>query len=347
MLNQLLSRMHSESVVRRYGLAVAIVGTIIFFRLLLQRVLGQEVPFLMLFVAVLLSAGFGGLGPGLLATLLGAMATIVLVLSPRHTFYLDRADLLPTLRFLVEGFLISVLGAGFDLARRRAQESEAQTRRLEQRILDISDDERRRIGQDLHDGLGQHLTGVAFLTKALQQRLISRSLPEAEDATKIASLVSESIGQTRALARGLAPVGLEGGGLAASLAQLATSTSTVFGVRCVLRADPTLEIEDLQIASHLYRIVQEAVTNAVRHAKANSIEIDMYSSGEALRLTIEDNGVGIPAVAENAGMGLQIMTFRAKMIGGSLAVLRREGGGTVVACTIPIKSDVRNIHDDQ
>ena len=136
---------------------------------------------------------------------------------------------------------------------------------LSRRILDISDAERRRIGQDLHDGLGQHLTGVAFLSKALQQRLAGKSLPEAADATKIAALVSESIGQTRALAKGLAPVGLEDGGLhfrpvAACRRHAVFSTSTA-PVSC----DDELELPDLARATHLYRIAQEAVNNAVRH----------------------------------------------------------------------------------
>lgn len=344
MLTRALIRMTPKTWLGRYMVAIGSVSIVITLRLVLNPIVGDEFPFLLLFTAVLLSAGFGGLGPGLLATFIGAIATILLLINPNHTLWIDdRTELLAVLRFAIEGFLISILGAGLDSARRRAMQSEAETRRLEQRLLDISDDERRRIGQDLHDGLGQHLTGVAFLTKALQQRLTSKALPESEEATKIAGLVSESIVQTRALARGLAPVGLEGGGLAASLTQLATSTSTVFGVRCVFRGDSSIELNDLGLATHLYRIAQEAITNAVRHGKAKRIDVDLDRLDASFQLSIEDDGVGITPGLPNGGMGLQIMQFRAKMLNGSLEILRRNSQGTRIACVVPIQGGERKV----
>src|SRR5262245_47516393 len=190
MINRVIDQVTPSSWLSRYAVAVASVVGVMLLRQVLNPVVGTEVPFLLLFSAVLVSAGLGGLGPGLFATFLGAIATILFVFDADPASWMDnRAELLATIRFLVEGVLIRFLGAGLNSARRRAQQSESETRRLEQRMLDIGDDERRRIGLDLHDGLGQHLTGVAFLTKALQQRLISKSLPEAEDATKIAALV--------------------------------------------------------------------------------------------------------------------------------------------------------------
>jgi len=333
----------------RYGLAVAAVAAALLLRLALGRLLGEETPFLLQFAAVLVAAGFGGLGPGILATLLGALASSLLFLSPRFQFrFTDAPDTLRLLLFLGEGLFISVLGARLQIARQRAEQSEAQTRQLEQRILDISEEERRRIGQDLHDGLGQQLTGVAFLSKALQQRLAAKGLPEAADATSIARLVSESIGQTRALARGLAPVGLEHGDLAAALTQLASATSSVFGVECDCRCDEQVLLSNLAVATHLYRIAQEAVNNAIRHGKAARIVIGLEVASSTgpdgrLRLWIEDDGIGIDSPpgqlrrADDArdGLGLQIMSFRAKMIGAELQIRRRAGGGTIVTCSAP------------
>lgn len=322
----------------RYGVAVASICVALLLRVLFEKFIGEEIPLLLLFTAVLLSAGFGGLGPGLTATLLGAIASYFRGTPPHFDFSMsDPQQTVRLVRFLIEGLFISALGTVLQAARRRAEESEAQARRLEQEILDISDDERRRIGQDLHDGLGQHLTGVAFLSKALEQRLINQSSPETEQATQIVKLVSQSIGQTRALARGLAPIGLEDGGLPAALNQLAATTTSVFGMECACACSETSDVEDIAQAIHLYRIAQEAVNNAVRHAQATRIDIALMGSNGNVILQIEDNGTGINRAEGREGMGLQIMSFRARMIGGSLAIGRRETGGTSVTCTVPIE----------
>jgi signal transduction histidine kinase len=328
----------TRSALARYAVAAATVMAAVALRLILERFTeNQSTPFLLLFAAVLVSSAFGGLWPGLLATLFGALASDYFFIGQvRYSFAMSLPETMQVLLFMVEGIFISVLGARLQAARRRAERSEAEARQLEQKILDISDAERRRIGQDLHDGLGQHLTGVAFLSKALQQRLAAKSLPEAADATKIAALVNESIGQSRALAKGLAPVGLEDSGLAGALSQLATSTSTVFGIECDSQCDETIDLIDLAVATHLYRIAQEAVNNAVRHGKAKQIAIELESTEHRLRLSIQDNGSGIANGSDRGGMGLQIMHFRARMIGGSLGVQRGNAGGTIVTCTAPL-----------
>jgi signal transduction histidine kinase len=329
-------------------IAIVAVLAAVVLRLLFEQLIQDETPFLLMFAAVLVSAAFGGLGPGLLATLLGAVASSLFI-EPRMRLTMSAPDAARLSLFLLEGVFISVLAARLQAARRRAEQSEAGARQLEQKILDISDAERRRIGQDLHDGLGQQLTGVAFLSKALQQRLAAKALPEAEDATKIASLVSESIGQSRALAKGLAPLGLEDGGLPVALNQLAASTTSVFGLRCTCRCDSDVEVADLAIATQLYRIAQEAVNNAIRHGKAKHVMLNLGDDGRRLRLSVEDDGIGIAAAdalsgagasedpANRDGLGLQIMRFRARMIGGSLEVSRRNGGGTLVLCVAPLR----------
>jgi len=351
--------------VARYGIALVTVAAAVALRLLLEQFTNNEsTPFLLLFAAVLVSSASGGLGPGLLATLLGALASDYFFIGAiQYSLAMTFPEAMQVLLFMVEGVFISVLGARLQAARRRAEQSEAENRLLEQKVLDVSDDERRRIGQDLHDGLGQHLTGVAFLSKALQQRLASKQLPEASDATKIATLVSESIGQTRALAKGLAPVGLEDGGLLSALTQLAAATNAVFGIECNCHCDEDLELPDLAVSTHLYRIAQEAVNNAIRHGKATQIDvlIERSLAGRSLVLSVQDNGTGFSrfgrsgagvaagngATSDNGsgnsssgeGMGLQIMNFRARMIGGSLQVQPRgANGGTIVTCTAPLPS---------
>ncbi|HVT89018.1 MAG TPA: sensor histidine kinase [Tepidisphaeraceae bacterium] len=324
----------------RYALPICSVAAAVSLRLLLENVLKsfktETTPFLLLFASVLISSGYGGLGPGLAATLLGAFANDFFFTGPRFTLGpYDFDSVVQMLLFVMEGLFIGILGARLQSARRRSEQSEAEARRLERKVLDISDQERRRIGQDLHDGLGQHLTGVAFLSKALQERLSGQSLPEAKDATKIASLVSESIGQTRALARGLSPVVLEEGGLSFALSQLVASTASVFKIRCVYSGDEQYEIEDLTVATHLYRIAQEAINNAIRHGKAKRIDVRLSPNDGLLKLEIEDDGVGISPKYKSDGLGLQIMHFRAKMIGGSLTVSAKPGGGTLVACSTP------------
>jgi signal transduction histidine kinase len=337
----MIKRLFTKRMLSNYAVVAGTVGVAVMLRIVWEKFTeNQSTPFLLLFAAVLVSSAFGGLWPGLLATVLGALASDYFFIgSVRYSFEMSVPQTMQVILFMLEGGFISVLGARLQAARRRAEHSEAEARQLEQKILDISDAERRRIGQDLHDGLGQHLTGVAFLSKALQQRLAAKSLPEAADATKIASLVSESIGQSRALAKGLAPVGLEDMGLPGALSQLAASTTSVFGIRCNCHSDEGIELLDLAMATHLYRIAQEAVNNAIRHGKATQIEIALESSDHQLRLSIVDNGSGIPLKPDGSGLGLQIMGFRAKMMNGSLAVQRHTNGGTLVTCSAPISSN--------
>jgi signal transduction histidine kinase len=337
------SRSTSGAQVWGTGLVIAIgsvAGAVVFRWVLQNFIIRDDTPFLLLFAAVLISAAFGGLIPGLLATLLAAICSILFFNDVGLSDGLDAVELTRVLLFLTESVFISVFGARLQAARRRAEASEAEARHLEQTMLDISDAERRRIGQDLHDGLGQTLTGVAFLSKALQQRLANKQLAEASDATKIASLVSESIGQTRALAKGLAPLGLEDGGLVSALTQLANATTGVFNVKCSCRCDPHIELNDLPIASHLYRIAQESVHNAIRHGNATDVQVRLDADNGTLRLSIDDNGIGITPRSDHGGMGLQIMNFRARMIGGKLSVQRREQGGTSVVCIAPVPAPV-------
>ncbi len=212
-----------------------------------------------------------------------------------------------------------------------------QQKRLQQEILAVSGREQRRIGQDLHDGLGQVLTGIGFLSRTLEKRLSSKSFPEAEDAGVITRLVNEAIGQTRGLARGLYPVTLETDGLMAALEELAATTENRFAVPCKFICDKPVAVPDSLTAIHLYRIVQEAVNNAVRHAGPRHIIISLDIEDGSCILTVRDDGAGMAAAEHHShGMGINLMQYRAKIIGAALEVQSAKGKGTSVICTFHI-----------
>jgi PAS domain S-box-containing protein len=208
-------------------------------------------------------------------------------------------------------------------------------KRLEREILDVSAREQQRIGQDLHDGLGQHLTGIAFLSKVLEQKLVAKSLGEATEAAEIAALVNQAITHTRDLARGLCPVQLEASGLVAALQELASNAESLFNVSCRFECQHSVLIHDNAVATHLYYIGQEAISNAVKHGKARHIKVGLAAKNDRITLTVKDDGIGFPDVLENhGGMGLHIMNYRARMIDASLAIQRDPSGGTTVTCSL-------------
>jgi signal transduction histidine kinase len=218
---------------------------------------------------------------------------------------------------------------------RRLASADEERKRLEQQILEISERERRRFGQDLHDGLGQHLAGIELMTQSLEQKLADKSKTEAAQAAKIAQYVRDAIRQTRSLARGLSPVELDANGLMSALHELAANVQNMFRVKCIFRCDKPVLIAENAVATHLFRIAQEAVSNAIKHGKATQIEIALTALPERLMLAVKDNGSGIAADAAPAkGMGLRIMHYRATVVGGALAVQREPNGGTTIVCSI-------------
>lgn len=212
----------------------------------------------------------------------------------------------------------------------------SKNRQLEGQVLEAGDQEQRRIGQDLHDGICQMLTAVAFLCDSLRQRLTKASPADAERAGRIKELVDRAIAESRRVARGLHPVQLEEIGLMAALRDLAESVGSIFNIRCTLVCAREVPIPDMTMATHLYRIAQEAVSNAHRHGRAAEIRISLgrLKSGH-VRLTIEDDGVGIPGERGN-GMGLAVMEYRAAAIGASLDITTSKGQGTRIVCTAPL-----------
>jgi two-component system CheB/CheR fusion protein len=206
--------------------------------------------------------------------------------------------------------------------------------RLEKQILEISDQERERIGQDLHDGLCQLLSGIKFKTTLLEQKLQSKAATEARDARAIEVLLNGAIQQARNIARGLHPVDLEARGLMSALQELSTSVADVYGIDCFCDLRHPVLVHDHLVATHLYRIAQEAINNALRHGRANRILIRL-SGGDNLCLKIQDDGSGIPSETHRKiGMGLHLMNYRARAIGASIEIAPGPRNGTIVTCRL-------------
>jgi PAS domain S-box-containing protein len=211
--------------------------------------------------------------------------------------------------------------------------------RLEKAILEVSAREQRRIGEDLHDGLGQHLTGIAFMSKVLESKLHEKSLPESCDAEKIVKLVNEAINKTRELSRGLLPVVSDAHGLMSALTRYAEEMQDLFRITCRFECGEPVLLYDVNAATHLYHIAREAVNNAIKHGNPSHVVIGLFAKNGEGTLSVQDDGKGISETSSNhAGMGLNIMNYRANMVGGSLDIRRNFTGGTSVVCLFPLRS---------
>jgi PAS domain S-box-containing protein len=221
----------------------------------------------------------------------------------------------------------------------------SERRRLEKEILNVSEEERRRIGQDLHDGLGQMLTGIGLLSQDLARQLEEEGHERADDVAEITEHVKEADQYARDLSHGLIPVDVEANGLSEALRRLAQNAERLFDVDCSFREVETVLIHNNTVATHLYRIGQEAVSNAVRHGEATDIKLILASGDEQIRLQVRDNGVGFENEdVEDSGMGIHIMNYRARIIGGTLETNSELGAGTVITCTLPKAADTADTH---
>lgn len=208
-------------------------------------------------------------------------------------------------------------------------------RKMEEELLEISGREQRRIGQDLHDGVCQYLVGIEFQTSVLVRDL-AENRAAAEHVAHLGQLLRETTRQARMLARGLCPVELESNGLMSALAELTSNSTKLFGISCRFECPDSVLITDIARATHLYRIAQEAISNAVKHGHAKLITVELLHSQDNVILKITDDGVGFIAsssIEQGCGMGLRILQYRAEMIEARLEVLPIPGTGTVVTCT--------------
>jgi signal transduction histidine kinase len=208
--------------------------------------------------------------------------------------------------------------------------------RLEREIIEISEREQRRIGRDLHDGICQHFAAIGCGVASLRKDLLQQNLPnEAAVAAELAELLNNGVVQARNLARGLVPVHMEAG-LSFALEELAGSVSRLQDIECTFDSDSDVEIADASAATHLYRIAQEAINNACRHGAASKVRLALAGAGNSATLSIADNGSGIPRKSNGSrGLGLNIMSYRARLVGGNLAIGQAPGGGTLITCTFP------------
>jgi signal transduction histidine kinase len=214
----------------------------------------------------------------------------------------------------------------------------AERRRLENELLEITEKERRRIALDLHDDLGQKLSGIALMTKGLELKLARQKTQESQDAARIHELVQDAMSHASDLARDLATLDLAEKNLPAALGDLATHAREIFRISCRFTAEGVVPPLEPNVVMQLYKIAQEAVTNAIKHGKAKRVGISLANGGEQLVLTIQNNGLPFPDLrGHSTGMGLRIMNYRANLIGASLQVKGTGPHGTLVTCSLPVE----------
>jgi len=229
---------------------------------------------------------------------------------------------------------------------------------LERELIEIANREQQRIGSDLHDGLGQDLTGIALMLRAIGAQVRREGSRACADIEEVIGLVNGAIESTRSLARGLSPVSAERDGLTGALEALAGRASERYGIPVTFAAYLAEPLPyDETAATHVYRIAQEALTNAMRHSRATEVNILLSATSGELRLEVSDNGCGFPLAddplpileppsdyvppgAATNGLGLRIMRYRAQMLGGNLALGESAAGGAAVRCTCPLRQAV-------
>jgi signal transduction histidine kinase len=220
------------------------------------------------------------------------------------------------------------------------QREVAERERLDREIARVADRERRRLGQELHDSLGQHLTGTALAAQVLKEKLAVRTASEVPDAEKVVDYIEQGIELTRNLARGFFSPELEAEGLIVGLQGLAENIRERFRIDCVFDGQEPVPVRDSAVATQLYRIAQEAATNSAKHAAARRIIIRLATNGTELTLSIIDDGIGFPdRLSHPQGLGLRLMRHGAGLIGGSFEIKRNRGKGTIATCNLSVPSD--------
>ncbi|MEY2439192.1 MAG: two-component system, LuxR family, sensor kinase FixL [Verrucomicrobiota bacterium] len=215
--------------------------------------------------------------------------------------------------------------------------------RLDREIAEVADRERRRLGQELHDTVCQHLTGTALTAHTLREKLAARCAPEFSEADKVVRYIEEGIDLSRNLARGFFSPELDAEGLTFALQSLAEHTSDRFKIGCTFASDGVVAVGDATVATQLYRIAQEAVRNAIKHADARAVRVSLLRKNERLTLTVSDDGAGLPKnLPQPPGLGFRLMAHGAALLGADFQVRRNSDRGTSVICTLPVETSARN-----
>lgn len=214
-------------------------------------------------------------------------------------------------------------------------------RALEREVIECTTLEQQRIGQEIHDGLGQRLTGAAMLAKALERKLSAKAPEEAEIARHVTEQLRLALEEAHRLARGLQPVEIDARGLVAAFHTLAQEIESTTGLSCRVDDQADTMVGSRHVATHLYRIAQEALQNVVKHAQASEAFVRLRIEGNTLILNVVDNGIGLAANrTQTGGLGLHTMRYRAGIIGARLTITERPDGGTDVTCLFPLDRDV-------
>lgn len=258
--------------------------------------------------------------------------------SPYHTmtgFLLAVANRLFYFVVLVVAASLVKSQREMDAARIASLEREQE---FEHEILRTSEQEKQRIGRDLHDGLGPHLAAIGYATSFLVDDLRQRNAPEVAKAEQICGLVGDAVALTRALARGIFPVQMDGSGLAMALEDMARTMSKLAGVSITFCESGNPQVEVPEDGMNIFRIAQEAVNNALKHGRAENVTIILSKTDGTMRLAVADDGTGMASVPEDArGIGLHSMKYRARALGGEIEIKSTPGDGTIVSCEIPVR----------
>ena len=345
---------NSEPSGRRFSIRVSRValGSVCFVLIALlgylDRQTGYEQSLLLFYlVPIALATWFGGLVFGLTFSVLSVLAWVVsdLFAGIPHVgvWNLGMALTGDAVFAVLLSKLRNVLG---DLENRVRERTKALRReiaereRLDREIAEVADRERRRLGQDLHDSLCQHLTGTALTAQTLREKLAARSAPEIAEADKVVRYIEEGIDLSRNLARGFFSPELEAEGLMFALQSLAENTSERFQIHCEFESDAVVRVPDSSVATQLYRIAQEAVMNAIKHADAKTVCVRLAKSADSLTLAITDDGIGLPEKPRRTeGLGMRLMSHGAALIGAEFHARRNHPRGTIVTCTVRVTNE--------
>jgi signal transduction histidine kinase len=205
---------------------------------------------------------------------------------------------------------------------------------LERGILEISEREQRRIGQDLHDSIGQQLAAIKYLISSLEGKLRRKHSLDTAAVSRLTKQLDRAIEDVRGVSRGLHPVAQEPDGLMTAIAELIASVRQTYKISCRFECTAAVPVNDHEAATALYRIIQEAVNNVVRHASAKHLWINLLRDDSGVRLTVRDDGCGLPGDAgKRNGLGIRIMHYRASVLGATLRIGTAPGGGTLLECS--------------
>jgi signal transduction histidine kinase len=320
-------------------LALALVGTFVvgFF----DYITGYEISFFLFYAGpILFAVWFLDRNSTILIVLVSAIVWWWADWKAGHPYFASWVQIWETIVRLIFFSFVAVGGIAIK-ARRDSMEAwmadMCRLRELERDIVGASEREQQRIGADLHDGLCQYLAGIACVTGSLRDDLSERFQPESETAAELHELLRDAIVQARNIARGIAPVHMDEAGLASALEELAANTARQREITCTFKSEGEVLIANREIATHFYRIAQEATSNALRHGLASVVAICLAVRAGEVILTIDDNGVGIDSTpSSGSGMGLRSMRYRAGILDGAIEISALPGSGTRICCRAPL-----------